>query len=46
MCIRDRRIVINAISMEPIAELKEVLDTFPMEEEEILQMQVPRLLPP
>ena len=37
------RIVINAISMETIAELKEVLDTFPMEEEEILQMQVSRV---
>ena len=37
------RIVINAISMETIAELKEVLDTFPLEEEEILQMQVSRV---
>ena len=37
------RIVINAISMETIAELKEVLDTFPVEEEEILQMQVSRV---
>ena len=37
------RIVINAISMETFAELKEVLDTFPMEEEEILQMQVSRV---
>ena len=37
------RIVINTISMETIAELKEVLDTFPLEEEEILQMQVSRV---
>lgn len=37
------RIVINAISMETIAELKEVQDTFPVEEEEILQMQVSRV---
>lgn len=37
------RIVINAISMETIAELKEVLDTFPVSEEEILQMQVSRV---
>lgn len=37
------RIVINAISMETIAELKEVLETFPVEEEEILQMQVNRV---
>ena len=37
------RIVINAISLETIAELKEVLDTFPVEEEEILQMQVSRV---
>lgn len=37
------RIVINAISMETIAELREVLDTFPVEEEEILQMQVSRV---
>ena len=37
------RIVINAISMETIAELREVLEAFPMEEEEILQMQVSRV---
>ena len=37
------RIVINAISMETIAELKDVLDIFPVEEEEILQMQVSRV---
>ncbi len=37
------RIVINAISMETIAELKEVLEAFPVEEEEILQMQVSRV---
>lgn len=37
------RIVINAISMETIAELKEVLEAFPVEDEEILQMQVNRV---
>ena len=37
------RIVINAISMETIAELREVLQAFPVEEEEILQMQVNRV---
>ena len=37
------RIVINAISMETIAELREVLETFHVEEEEILQMQVNRV---
>ena len=37
------RIVINAISMETIAELGEVLEAFPVEEAEILQMQVNRV---
>ena len=37
------RIVINAISMETIAELQEVMETFPVEDEEILQMQVNRV---
>lgn len=37
------RIVINAISMETIEELREVLEAFPVEEEEILQMQVNRV---
>ena len=37
------RIVINAISMETIAELQEVLEAFPVEDEEILQMQVNRV---
>lgn len=37
------RIVINAISMETIAELKEALGAFPVEDEEILQMQVNRV---
>ena len=37
------RIVINAISMETIAELREVMETFPVEDEEILQMQVNRV---
>ena len=37
------RIVINAISMETIAELQKVLEAFPVEDEEILQMQVNRM---
>ena len=37
------RIAINAISMETIAELQEVLEAFPVEDEEILQMQVNRV---
>lgn len=37
------RVVINAISLETIAELKEVLEYFPVKEEEILQMQVNRV---
>ena len=37
------RIVINAISMETIAELREVMETFPVEDGEILQMQVNRV---
>ena len=36
------RIVINAISMETICEMREVLDSFPTEKEEIVQMQVSR----
>ncbi len=37
------RVVINAISMETIAELKEALESFPVEEAEIVQMQVNRV---
>ena len=37
------RIVINAISMETIGELGKVLEAFPVEDEEILQMQVNRV---
>ena len=37
------RIVINAISMETIAELREVLEAFPVEKAGILQMQVNRV---
>lgn len=36
------RIVINAISMETICEIKEVLAQFPVEREEVVQMQVSR----
>ena len=37
------RVVINAISMETIAELKEAVERFPVEEAEIVQMQVSRV---
>ncbi len=36
------RIVINAISLETIGEVREALGTFPVEEEEIVQLQVAR----
>lgn len=36
------RIVINAVSMETICEIKEILSTYPMEAEEIVQVQVSR----
>lgn len=36
------RVVINAISMETICEIKEVLSLYPMENEEVVQMQVSR----
>lgn len=36
------RIVINAISMETICEIKEVLEYFPIKNEEVVQMQVSR----
>ena len=36
------RIVINAISMETIAQLKEIVSQYPIEQEEIVQMQVNR----
>jgi precorrin-6Y C5,15-methyltransferase (decarboxylating) len=38
----NMRVVINAISMETICELKEVLSRYPTENEEIVQMQVSR----
>ena len=37
------RVVINAISLETIAELKGVLKHFPVKEDEIIQMQVSRV---
>ncbi len=37
------RVVINAISMETIVELKETVESFPVEEAEIVQMQVSRV---
>ena len=36
------RVVINAISMETICELKEVLSLFPVQNTDIVQMQVSR----
>ncbi|MBQ2801360.1 MAG: precorrin-6A reductase [Lachnospiraceae bacterium] len=36
------RVVINAISMETICEIKEILSLYPVENEEIVQMQVNR----
>ena len=36
------RVVINAISMETICEIKEVLSLYPIEHEEVVQMQVSR----
>lgn len=37
------RVVINAVSMETIVEIKEILSLYPMENEEIIQMQVSRV---
>lgn len=39
----DMRVVINAISMETICEIKEILTLYPIENEEIVQMQVSRM---
>lgn len=39
----NMRIVINAISMETICEIKEILTLYPIENEEIVQMQVSRV---
>lgn len=36
------RIVINAVSMETICEIREILDSYPVEQEEIVQLQVAR----
>lgn len=36
------RVVISAISMETICEMKEILSLYPIEQEEIIQMQVSR----
>lgn len=38
----NMRVVINAISMETICEIKEILTLYPIENEEIVQMQVSR----
>lgn len=37
------RVVINAISMETICEIKEILSLYPLEQEEIVQLQVSRM---
>ncbi|MGN1180095.1 MAG: precorrin-6Y C5,15-methyltransferase (decarboxylating) subunit CbiT, partial [Suilimivivens sp.] len=39
----NMRVVINAISMETICELKEIQTLYPIENEEIVQMQVSRV---
>lgn len=36
------RVVINAISMETISELKEIVESYPIAQEDIMQMQVSR----
>lgn len=36
------RVVINAVSMETICEIKEILSLYPVEHEEIVQMQISR----
>lgn len=38
----DMRIVINAISMETICEIREILASYPVKNEELVQMQVSR----
>ena len=38
----NMRVVINAISMETICELKEIQTLYPIENEEIVQMQLSR----
>ena len=36
------RVVINAVSMETICEIKEILSLYPVKNEEMVQMQVSR----
>ena len=38
----NMRVVINAVSLETICEIKEILSQYPVEQEEIVQMQVSR----
>lgn len=38
----DMRVTLTAISMETICEMKEILSLYPIEDEEIIQMQVSR----
>ncbi len=37
------RVVINAVSMETICEMKEILSLYPVEKEEVIQVQVSRV---
>lgn len=39
------RVVINAVSMETVGEIREILSLYPVEKEEIVQMQVNRAKP-
>lgn len=39
----NMRIVINAVSIETICEIKEILETYPIEGEEIVQLQTNRI---
>ena len=38
----EMRVVINAVSMETVCEIKEILSLYPIENEEIVQLQVSR----
>jgi precorrin-6Y C5,15-methyltransferase (decarboxylating) len=39
------RVVINAVSMETICEIKEIVSLYPVEDEDIVQVQVSRSKP-
>ena len=42
---QEMRIVINAISMETICEIKEILSIYPIQDEEVIQIQINRAKP-